>query len=151
MVKINMSPEFKKLAEEQGIELNQVKEVVEHGEMTGEKLVLGNKSMAKKRIGTTTIYVIYESKDDAFEPVSTYFHRMEEKEVTDFVMDDVQEWVCPKCNEKTVRASMYVAYMGVTRQAPVIACPKCKQGFFEDYVVNKTLCTAMTLFEKKRA
>ena len=151
MVEINMGLEFKKLADEQGIPLDQVREVIEHAEATQEKLVLDNKNMAKKRIGTTTVYVIYESKGGAFEPVSTYFHRMDEKEVADFVMDDVQSWVCPICNEKAVRASMYVSYMGITRQAPIIACAKCKHGFFEDYVVNKTLCTAMALFEKKRA
>ena len=151
MVNVNMSPEFKKLAEDQGITLEQVKEMVQHGEQTKNKFVLENKNMAKKRIGTTTVYVIYESKGDTFNPVSTYSHRMDEKEVTDFVMDDVQSWVCNKCNEKVVRASMYVAYMGITRQAPVVACPKCKEGLFEDYIVNKTLCTAMALFEKKRA
>ncbi len=151
MVNINLSLEFKKLADEQGIPLDQVKEVIEHAEATQEKMVLGNKNLGKKRIGTTTVYVIYDSKGGALEPVSTYFHRMEEKGAADFVMDDVQEWICPKCNEKAVRASMYVSYMGITRQAPIIACPKCKHGFFEDYVVNKTLCTAMALFEKKRA
>jgi len=151
MVEVNISPEVKKLAEDRGITLDQVREVVQHGEQTGGKLTFENQNLAKKRIGTTVVYVIYKQVGDAFDVVTAYSHRMDEKEATDLIMDDVQPWVCNRCNKNTVRASMNVAYMGITRQAPAMTCPECKSSFFEEHIVNKTLCTAMCLFEKKRA
>ncbi|MGC8816907.1 MAG: DUF4258 domain-containing protein [Candidatus Hadarchaeum sp.] len=151
MVEIRVSDEVKKLAEERGIPVEQLKEVVQHGEETREKLIQEDQSLAKKRIGSTTIYVVYRKAGDVFEIVTAYAHRMEEKEVTDPVPDDVQPWRCEKCNKNTVRASMNVSYLGITRQAPVMVCPDCGAGFFEENIVNKTLCTAMCLFEKKRA
>jgi pyruvate/2-oxoglutarate dehydrogenase complex dihydrolipoamide acyltransferase (E2) component len=151
MVEINLSAEVRKLAEERGIPLEQVREVVQHGEETKEKLLLDDQTLAKKRIGTTTVYVVYRRAGEAIDVVTVYSHRMEEKEVSDFVPDDVQPWRCGRCNKNVVRASMNVSYLGITRQAPAMACPDCGVGFFEEHIVNKTLCTAMCLFEKKRA
>ncbi|MEM3421438.1 MAG: hypothetical protein QW835_05940 [Candidatus Hadarchaeum sp.] len=151
MMEINISDEVKKLAEERGIPVEQLREVVQHGEETREKLILDDQNLAKKKIGTTTVYVVYKRSDGAVDVVTAYSHRMDEKEVTDLVLDDVQPWRCEKCNKNTVRASMNVSYLGITRQAPVMACPQCGTGFFEEHIVTKTLCTAMCLFEKKRA
>ncbi|MBC7218903.1 MAG: hypothetical protein H5T49_02020 [Hadesarchaea archaeon] len=151
MVEINISDEVKKLAEERGIPVEQLKEVVQQGEATGEKLIFEDQNLAKKQIGTTTVYVVYKRSGDVIDVVTAYSHRMEEKEVTDPVPDDVQPWRCNKCNKNTVRASMNVSYLGITRQAPTMVCPDCGASYFEEHIVTKTLCTAMCLFEKKRA
>lgn len=151
MVEVNISDEVKKLAEERGITVEQLREVVHNGEETQEKLTFDDHNLAKKQIGTTTVYVVYRRLGDVADVITAYSHRMEEKEVTDPVPDDVQPWRCNKCNKNTVRASMNVSYLGITRQAPVMFCPDCGASYFEEHIVTKTLCTAMCLFEKKRA
>jgi len=149
-----MVPEdVKKTLSERGISIDNVKEVIEEGERTGNKacLVAERKFLAKKTIGKATFYAIYSPIEEGkYTLHSAYAHKISMKEPIDIVIDDPSDWVCYKCNERLVRSNIDMEYLGITRAAPGITCPKCRMSFIEEHVAAKTLVVAETLLEKKR-
>ncbi len=153
VIEVVILKDVEKTLSERGISVDNVREVIEHGETTGEKIYLPaeNKFLAKKVIGKATFYTMYSPLEGKFTLHSAYAHRMSMKEPITIVTAETTDWVCYKCNEKLVRSNIDMEYLGITRAAPGISCPKCKLSFIEEYVAGKTLVVAESLLEKKRA
>jgi len=153
VVEIIIPKDIEKILSERGISIDNVKEVVEYGEATGEKICLPaeNKFLAKKTIGKATFYTLYSPVENKFTLHTAYAHKMSMKEPVDIILAEATDWVCCKCNEKMVRSNIDMEYLGITRAAPGISCPKCKVSFIEEYIAGKTLVVAESLLEKKRA
>jgi hypothetical protein len=152
-IEVIVPEEVGKVLSERGITIDNVKEVIEHGEATKEKAWLPseNKFLTKKVIGKATFYAIYSPIDGKFTLHGAYAHKMFMIEPIDVITAEPSDWTCCKCNEKLVRSNIDVEYLGIRRAAPGITCPKCKMSFIEEYVVKKTLVVAEALLEKKRA
>lgn len=67
------------LLEQRHILDEEVKQVIHHGETTGDKLYQaeGNRYLAKLRLGEVTFYVEYSPADGAYLVHTAYFHRSE--------------------------------------------------------------------------
>lgn len=142
---VNISGDVKKVLEERGVDPKDIVAVVEGAESSGDKLVSGSKSFAKKQCGDVVCYAIYEGD----KLVSGYSHKLAEKDIKHLVEEETQEWTCNKCGGGTVRGNMDLEYLGVTRLAPVVVCPKCMNGYIEEDIAAKTLVVAAMLLEKK--
>lgn len=68
------------IMEERGINEDDIRAVIAAAEESGEKLVDGARSLAKKRLDNVTVYVEYTSEDDGFDVADVYSHRVALKE-----------------------------------------------------------------------
>lgn len=61
------------------------------------------------------------------------------------------EWQCFKCKEYTVPENVDLTYLGITRSAYALRCPKCKAAYLEEDFVMNIMARAEPVIEMKRA
>ncbi len=78
-IKLQKSPEVTALLDNRHILEEEVKQVIHHGETSGEKLYQPetNRFLAKLRLGEVTFYVEYSAEGNAFAVHIAYSHRSE--------------------------------------------------------------------------
>jgi len=153
--RVTLTKEVEDLLKARGLSKEDVIKVIDDAETAKKKFYLPkeDKYLGKKLIGNVMAYAIYSptTEKGVFEIRSAYGHKIRMKEAVRLIMEDVQEWECFTCKEKAVSGTIDMEYLGITRAAPGITCPKCKLSFIEEDIAIKTLVVAETLLEKKRA
>jgi glutamate synthase (NADPH/NADH) small chain len=78
-VKLQLSDEVKQKLEDRHILEDEIKQVINHAETSGEKLYLpdDNRYLAKLRIGKATFYAEYSIEPDSYVVRSAYAHKSE--------------------------------------------------------------------------
>jgi hypothetical protein len=142
---VDIPGDVKKVLEERGIDPKDISSVVEGAESSGVKLVSGPKSLAKKQCGDVVCYALYEGD----KVTAGWSHKLKEMDIKHVVEEETQEWTCNKCGGGTVRGNIDLEYLGVTRLAPAVVCPKCMEAYIEEDIAAKTLVVAAMLLEKK--
>lgn len=154
-IELEVSKKVEGVLKERGLKKGEVKKVVENAESTGKKLKdeAGERFLAKSFNENLTTYAVYEAMgEDEFKLLSGYAHKMKIEGPTQGVEDENEsEWFCNKCDEKTVEGNVDLSYLGVTRPAPGVMCPECKDSYIMEDIVTGTLPAAEGILEEKRA
>lgn len=76
-MEIEISSEIKKLLGTRGVREEEIAEVIQHAETTGEKLYQpgSNKYLGKLRISEATFYVEYSVENEKYMVHTSYLHR----------------------------------------------------------------------------
>ena len=61
------------------------------------------------------------------------------------------EWQCFKCKEKAIPTNVDLSYLGITRSAYALQCPKCKAAYIEEDFAMNIMARAEPVIEMKRA
>lgn len=143
------SAEVKDVLARRGLKEDDVKAVVEYGESSKDKIVAGDRNLAKKEIGDITVYAEYGVNGGKATITTAYSHRMK---VLGIVLDSGDtDWVYAKNGEKVRAGHTDLSFMGTTRSGPSLVEPKSGQSWIEEYLAASALAAAEGLFEQKRA
>ncbi len=150
---VKISAELENLMKDKGIKKEEVQEIINKAESSGNKLKStdGELCIAKGEFENLTVYAMYS----ASELKDVYTHKMKilgltGGELADADYDDESDWVCAKTGEPALERNVDMNYMGVTRPGPGIVCPN-GSDFYVSPGVAKTLTTAESVLEEKRA
>ncbi|WP_440951857.1 DUF7479 domain-containing protein [Methanococcoides sp. FTZ1] len=155
---LNVSDEVNDLLKDNGFRIEEIQEIIENAESTGNKLKdsEGAVFLAKGVADNLTTYALYSYLDNgAFELKGAYAHKMNIAGLTggafvEVEYDDENGWTCNNCNEAAVDRNVDMSYLDVSRPGPGMVCPKCGEIYISEGV-NKTLKTAESILEEKRA
>lgn len=163
-IKLKKTAEVEELLKKRGISDREIAEVIATVEKTENKLAMlpeKKKYLGKGVIGETTFYALYSPTGVAneYDVHSAYSHKMKivgiSEQVPSFEVPHTEAfkpaWFCAKCNEKATDINADLTYIGVTRSAAALACPKCKTIYMEEDFATGVLPAAEGLLEKKRA
>ena len=149
-MQLEMSEEVSKLCEERAVSEEEIKQVIQHGETTEEKLYQPetDRYLAKLMMKEPTYYVDYSIKEGKYIVNAAYWHysafvakdEVEEipEEVTPMAEEDkpmVEKWHCFKCKEKMEEATIVVDYMDIKGGQVGIECPKCGAAYIPEQTV----------------
>ena len=143
------SDAVKDLMGKRGLKEEDVKAVIEAAEAAHDKIVLGDKNLAKKVIGELTVYADYGVEGGKAVVNSAYAHRM--KILDPVLVGSETDWVYAKTGAKIKAGHTNLTYMGATRSGPALVDEASGDSWFEEYLAANTLATAEGLFEQKRA
>ena len=155
---LNVSDEVNDLLKDNGFRIEEIREIIENAESSGNKLMDADGAvfLAKGVSDNLTTYAVYSPLDNgAFELKSAYAHKMSVAGLTggafvEVEYDDENGWTCNNCNEAAVDRNVDMSYLDVSRPGPGMVCPKCGEIYISEGV-NKTLKTAESILEEKRA
>lgn len=147
---VAISPEVKEALGQRGIKEAEMAEVITSAEASKDKLVNSSGiSIARKKIGESTIYAVYTVSNGAASLQAAYGTRLDMGEIVNTM--DESDFKCAKCEETAWNGHCEMFYMGVRRVGPALVCKECKDVFIEEYLATNTLAVVEALFEKKRA
>jgi hypothetical protein len=147
---VAISPEVKEVLGQRGIKEEEVADVINSAEASSDKLVNdAGDNIARKKIGESTIYAVYNTSDGSATLKSAYSTRLDMGEIVNAMSES--DWKCSKCDENAWDGHCEMFYMGVRRVGPALVCQNCKEVFVEEYLATNTLAVVEALFEKKRA
>jgi hypothetical protein len=151
-INLVIKPEVAAILKERGIKEEDAKALVDGAETTKEKFVDSGKNLhwTTKMMGNTTFSAIYKPSGAGLELVSAFSYKVKQKAIVDYIPEDVTDWVYAKTNEKVIRITEDVEYLGVVRSVSALGCKSCPTAYIEEYMAMKTIAIAQMLLEKKK-
>ena len=147
---VNISNEVKEVLGQRGIKEEEVQDVVSSAESSNEKLTTdAGLNLAKKKIGETMVYAVYQTSNGGADVQTAYSTRMDMGDIVNAMEES--EYKCANCGETAMKGHCEMFYMGVRRVGPALVCKDCNDVFVEEYLAVNTLAAVEGLFEKKRA
>jgi hypothetical protein len=151
-INLVIKPEVAAVLKERGIKEDEAKALVDWAETSKEKFVDAGKNLhwTTKLMGNVTLSAIYKPSGTGLELVSAYSYKVKQKAITDYVTEDVTDWVYARTGEKVTRIAADMEYIGVTRMVSALGCKGCPTAYIEEYMAMKTIAIAQMLLEKKK-
>lgn len=152
VVNLIIKPEVANVLKERGIKEDEVKALVDYAEANKEKFInpAENLHWTTKIMGNVTMSALYKPSGTGFELVSAYSYKVKQKAITNYILDDVSPWVYAKTNEKVIRITADMEYIGVVRAVSALGCKGCGTAYIEEYMAIKTIAISQMLLEKKK-